>query len=136
LEEKEYSELLERVLSSTPPQRPSRRLEVPLVQSFNEGMKTMINNLDKIAQILMRDRDHLLKYMVKRLATSGSRVDEKIIQKGKFKKDQLNAVVEEYMKDYVFCPVCNQPDTALTKEKGIQYLVCSSCGARVAVRKV
>jgi len=136
LEEKEYSELLERVLSATPPQGPSRRLEVPPVQSFNEGMKTMINNLDKIAQILMRDRDHLLKYVVKRLATSGSRVDEKIILKGKFKKEQLNAVVEAYMKDYVFCPVCNRPDTALTKEKGIQYLVCSSCGARVAVRKI
>jgi translation initiation factor 2 subunit 2 len=136
LEDKEYSKLLDRVLSATPPQGPSRRLEVPRMQSFNEGMKTMISNLDKIAQVLMRDPNHLLRYIVKRLATSGSRADDKVILKGKFKNDQLNSLVEEYMREYVYCPVCNRPDTSLTKEKGIVYLTCSSCGARVAVKKV
>jgi len=106
------------------------------MQSFNEGMKTMISNLDKIAQVLMRDPNHLLRYIVKRLATSGSRADDKVILKGKFKNDQLNSLVEEYMREYVYCPVCNRPDTSLTKEKGIVYLTCSSCGARVAVKKV
>jgi len=136
LEDKEYSKLLDRVLTAAPPQGPSRRLEVPRVQSFNEGMKTMVGNLDRIAQALMRDPNHLLKYIVKRLATSGSRADDKVILKGKFRNDQLNALVEEYMKEYVYCPVCNRPDTALSKEKGIVYLTCSSCGARLAVRKI
>jgi len=128
--------LLDRVLSATPTAGPTKRLEVPPVQSFNEGMKTVIDNLDKIAQVLMRDGDHLLKYIVTRLATSGSRAEEKVVLKGKFRTQQLDSLVEEYMREYVICPVCNRPDTSMTKEKGILYLVCSSCGARVSVKKI
>jgi len=136
LEGQGYEELLERVLSATPTQGPTKRLEVPPARSFTEGMKTVIANLDKISQVLARDEQHLLKYLVKRLATSGSKAGDKIVLKGRFTSQQLNSLVEEYIKEYVYCSVCNRPDTSITKEKGIVYLMCSSCGARVAVRKI
>jgi translation initiation factor 2 subunit 2 len=131
-----YEEMLDRALSKTSVRKAQSRLEVPLVISNTEGMKTIISNLDKIAQVLMRDQKHILKYIVKRLATSGFPVGEKIFLKGKFQRGQLNSIIREYMDEYVMCPVCKTPDTSLVKEKGISYLVCSSCGAREAVRKI
>jgi len=131
-----YDEMLDRALSKASMGKTQSRLEVPPVISHTEGMKTIINNLDKIAQVLMRDQAHILKYIVRRLATSGFPVGDKTLLKGKFARDQLNSIVHEYMGEYVMCPVCKRPDTSLVKEKGITYMVCSSCGAREAVRKI
>jgi translation initiation factor 2 subunit 2 len=132
----EYDQMLDRALSKTTLGKYQSRLEVPRIVSNTEGMKTIISNLDKIAQVLMRDQGHILKYIVKRLATSGFPVGEKTFLKGKFQRDQLDSLIREYMDEYVICPVCRRPDTNLVKEKGVTYLVCSSCGAREAVRKI
>jgi len=131
-----YEEMLDRALAKTSVGKAQSRLEVPPVISNTEGMKTIVSNLDKIAQVLMRDQGHILKYIVRRLATSGFPVGDKVLLKGKFGRDQLNSIIHEYMDEYVVCSVCKRPDTSLVKEKGIIYLVCSSCGAREAVRKI
>ncbi len=131
-----YEEMLDRALSKTSLRKAQSRLEIPPVVSNTEGMKTIISNLDKISQVLMRDQKHVLKYIVKRLATSGFPVGDKMLLKGKFQRNQLNSIVSEYMDEYVVCPVCKRPDTSLVKEKGISYLLCSSCGARESVRKI
>jgi translation initiation factor 2 subunit 2 len=126
-----YLEWLDRGLSKVPKTESRDRLNVPDVECINEKTKTIIQNLNQIAQILNRDPKHLLKYMTLRLATPYSEISEgRYVLKGRILPKQLDAVVSDYIKAYVECPVCKKPDTKLSREKrGLVQLVCLSCGA-------
>jgi len=131
-----YETLLDRAINVLEKGKSESRLEVPPVSSFVEGSKTKISNLSEIAKKLGRDEDHILKYISKRLATQASRAGDKVVLKGVFSREQLNVIVDQYMKEYVICPTCKRPDTKLVREKDLLYLVCMACGSRTAVRKL
>lgn len=133
----QYLEWLESGLSKVPPSKGRDRLEIPPMKIHFEGNKTIISNLNKIAEIIERDPHLLFKYLVKRLATSGAVFEERAIIKGRFREDQLSSVLNEFIAAYVTCPVCKRPDTKLVKgENKVIFLVCSVCGARVSVKKI
>lgn len=131
-----YETLLDRAINVLEKGKSESRLEVPPVISFVEGSKTKISNLSEIAKKLGREEDHLMKYISKRLATQVSRAGDKVVLKGVFSREQLNIMVDQYMKEYVICPTCKRPDTKLVREKDLLYLVCMACGSRTAVRKL
>lgn len=131
-----YETLLDRAINVLEKGKSESRLEVPPVSSFVEGSKTKISNLSEIAKKLGRDEDHILKYISKRLATQASRAGDTVVLKGVFSREQLNVIVDQYMKEYVICPTCKRPDTKLVREKDLLYLVCMACGSRTAVRKL
>ncbi|MEM3712756.1 MAG: translation initiation factor IF-2 subunit beta [Thermoproteota archaeon] len=128
---KDYLEWLNRGLSKVPKTESKDRLNVPGVECVNEKNKTIIQNLNQIADILNRDPKHVLKYLTLKLATSYSEIGEgRYVLKGRILCKQLDTVISDYIKAYVECPVCKRPDTKLSKEKrGIIQLVCLSCGA-------
>jgi translation initiation factor 2 subunit 2 len=132
----DYETLLDRAVNVLEKGKIESRLEVPPVISFIEGSKTKISNLSEIAKVLNREEEHILKYISKRLATQASRAGDKVVLKGVFSREQLNVILEQYMKEYVICPTCKRPDTKLVKEKDLLYLVCMACGSRTAVRKL
>ncbi|MCI4438673.1 translation initiation factor IF-2 subunit beta [archaeon] len=132
----DYEALLDRAVNVLEKGKIESRLEVPPVISFIEGSKTKISNLSEIAKVLNREEEHILKYISKRLATQASRAGDKVVLKGVFSREQLNVILEQYMKEYVICPTCKRPDTKLVKEKDLLYLVCMACGSRTAVRKL
>jgi translation initiation factor 2 subunit 2 len=136
--EKDYLEWLARGLSKVPKTESRERLNVPSVECINEKNKTIIQNLNQIADILNRDPKHILKYMTLRLATSYSEIGEgRYVLKGRILDKQLDSVISDYIKAYVECPVCKRPDTKLSKEKrGIVQLVCLSCGAVSPVKSL
>lgn len=136
--EKGYLEWLDRGLSRVPKTESRERLNVPNIECINEKNKTIIQNLNQIADILNRDPKHILKYMTLRLATSYSEIGEgRYVLKGRILDKQLDSVISDYIKAYVDCPVCKRPDTKLSKEKrGIVQLVCLSCGAVSPVKSL
>ncbi|MBO3762589.1 MAG: translation initiation factor IF-2 subunit beta [Thermoproteota archaeon] len=131
-----YETLLDRAINVLEKGKSESRLEVPPIVSFVEGSKTKISNLSEISKKLGREEDHLMKYISRKLATQASRAGDKIVLKGVFSRDQLNVIIDQYMKEYVICPTCKRPDTKLVKEKDLLYLVCMACGSRTAVRKL
>ncbi|MBO3840319.1 MAG: translation initiation factor IF-2 subunit beta [Thermoproteota archaeon] len=135
---KDYLEWLDRGLSKVPRTESRDRLNVPSVECINEKNKTIIQNLNQIADILNRDPKHILKYITLRLATSYSEIGEgRYILKGRILDKQLDSVISDYIKAYVECPVCKRPDTKLSKEKrNIIQLVCLSCGAVSPVKSL
>lgn len=136
--EKGYLEWLDRGLSRVPKTESRERLNVPSIECINEKNKTIIQNLNQIADILNRDPKHILKYMTLRLATSYSEIGEgRYVLKGRILDKQLDSVISDYIKAFVECPVCKRPDTKLSKEKrGIVQLVCLSCGAVSPVKSL
>ena len=134
--DEQYQKWLDEGLSKVPVAKGKERIEIPEPKSHFEGNKTIISNMNKIAEAIERDPRHTFKYLVKRLATSGTMVEERAIMKGRFRKEQISSVINEYVASYVTCPICKRPDTKLTKSGDIIFMVCSACGARVSVKKI
>jgi translation initiation factor 2 subunit 2 len=131
----EYEELLNRVYSKLPEKVLRReRFNVPKVRRSYEGNKTVIHNFKEIIDKLNRDQQHIYKYLVKNLGTAGVIQGSKLVLHGVFSTEEIEEVIEEYVKDYVICPECKSPDTHIEKEGRISYLQCDACGARHSLR--
>lgn len=136
--EGDYLKWLNRGLSKVPKSESRERLNIPNIECINEKNKTIVQNLNQIASMLNREPKHLLKYITLRLATPYSETDGgRYVLKGKILSKQLDAVISDYIKAYVECPICKKPDTKLSREKrGIVQLVCLSCGAVSPVKNL
>lgn len=136
--EEEYLEWLDRGLSRVPKTESKERLNIPSVECINEKNRTIVLNLNQIADILNRDVEHLLKYMTLRLAAPHSEIGEKrYVFKGRILCEQLDSLISDYVKAYVECPVCKRLDTKLSKERrDIVQIICLSCGAVSPAKKL
>ena len=132
-----YEELLEAAYKKLPSEAGKAeaiRLEIPEIKSAVSGNKTIISNLDAIAKSIRRDINHVLKFLLRELATTGIMKGSEAIFVGKFRPDVLNEKVSKYVKEFVLCYQCGKPDTHLQKAASATLLICEACGARESVR--
>ncbi|MAG16080.1 translation initiation factor IF-2 subunit beta [Candidatus Woesearchaeota archaeon] len=130
-----YEELLKRARKDLPElSEEVARFEVPKVRGHIQGNKTIISNFHQIAQAVGRDVEHLLKYVLRELATPGDLTSSALIVGTKTPASRINEKIQQYVKDFVMCSECNRPDTKLVKEDKINFIKCSVCGAKHPVR--
>lgn len=91
---------------------------------------TEIENLTTIAKQLNRTDELLLKYLQVTLATQGNL--SKRTLRGTFTVNQLEKLVKDFIKKYVLCGTCQNPETTINYKKG--QLTCASCGAKTPVQ--
>jgi len=133
----EYKELLKKGMQKVPKQIESKtRFEMPKAQVLREGSKTIINNFNALASTLRRDPQHLLKFLLKELATSCESGSQRIIFIGNFTPELINKKIEIYVKNYVLCPECEKPDTKIVKKDRITFLECEACGAKHPIGRI
>ena len=131
----EYEKLLDKaykevkVVSSS-----SDRFETPKVVGKIEGKNTIITNFQQIAQYIRRPAEHLLKFLIKELATSGKIDKDRAIFNTKLNSQKVNEKIEMYVREFVICPVCGKPDTEMLSEKGIKLKNCLACGAKNPIK--
>ncbi|MEW5896731.1 MAG: translation initiation factor IF-2 subunit beta [Nanoarchaeota archaeon] len=134
---KGYEELLKKAEEELPEQVQSgERFNVEKIKGHLEGNKTILVNLKKIAKDLGRDENHLLKYLLRELATPGKFVGERVILGTKVAASLINKKIKKYVSEYVFCSECSKPDTQLVEDKGVAYLRCQACGAKKPVKNI
>jgi translation initiation factor 2 subunit 2 len=127
----DYDALLERGLSKIPEKATkSSKYETPQTEPSIIGAKTVIYNFKEIAERLNRTPNHLLKFIVRELATSGALEDSRATLQGRFAKETLDELVVRYIKAYVLCGSCNKPDTKLVREDRLTFISCEVCGAK------
>ncbi len=130
-----YEKLLDEAYGKIKPiSGTSERFEVPKIQGHLEGNKTILTNLPQIASYLRRDLDHLLKFLLRELATSGTLRDGRLVLQTKIFSSKINDKIEQYVNEFVVCKECKKPDTELVREKGFTFLHCLACGAKHSVR--
>ena len=110
------------------------RFEIPKVRGHLEGNKTLISNFTQIANVLHRDVSHILKYLLKELATPGEMRGGTLIIGAKFPASRINEKIRQYAEEFVLCKECGKPDTKIIKEGEFQYLKCMACGAKHPVK--
>ncbi len=109
------------------------RFEVPKIRGHIQGNKTIISNFVQIANLLNRKPEHLLKYVLKELATPGDIKKNVVIFGTKVPASKINDKVQKYVDQFVICKECGKPDTKLTKEGNIFFIKCQACGAKHSV---
>ena len=111
------------------------RFETPKVLGHIQGNRTIISNFLQIAAALRRDVSHLLKFVLKELATPGEiKKSGALILGTKVSASRINEKIRQYANEFVICFECGKPDTTLVKESGLPYMKCTACGARNVVK--
>ncbi|HIK00927.1 TPA: translation initiation factor IF-2 subunit beta [archaeon] len=130
-----YDEMLERVYSQLPvSSKEEVRFELPQIKSVLSGNKTVVSNLPQLASTFRRSVEHLLKFMLRELATTGEQKGSEFVFVGKFRQEFLQDKINKYAKEFVLCHQCGKPDTNLLKEAATTFLICEACGARESLR--
>lgn len=111
-----------------------QRFEVPKAKGHLEGNKTIISNFMQVVDTLGRKSEHVLKFLLRELATPGDVKGGSLILKRKISASKVNEKIQKYADEYVLCSECGKPDTQIIKEKEVSYLKCMACGAKHPIK--
>ena len=125
-----YESLLERAKKKLPHTLESHdRFQVPEPDVMIEGKTTVIRNFGDIVDVLRREPEHLLGYLLRELGTAGTIEGRRVVFKGKVTTAQVADRIKSYVDEYVLCSECSRPDTKIVKDDRVLILVCETCGA-------
>jgi translation initiation factor 2 subunit 2 len=131
----DYKELLKSARLVVPENvQSSERFEIPKVRGHIQGNKTIVSNFHQIASTLQRPIAHLLKYVLKELATPGELKKTGLLFGSKISAARINEKINAYSKEFVICKECNKPDTKVVKEGNFDFLKCNACGAKQPIK--
>jgi len=134
-----YEAFLDRALKQAPAVKTDdKRFVVPAPKIFSEGRTTVLENFGDIVDVLRRDPEHFMKYLLRELGTAGKLEGRRATFQGRFSSDVVKSHVDGYVEEYVICSECGRPDTHLTKSDRVLMLKCDACGGHrpIAKRKV
>ncbi len=133
----DYEALLKKAEEELPEQSGAgERFVIEKIKGHLEGNKTVLINLKKIAKDLNREEQHLLKYLLRELATPGKIIRDLVILGTKVSASNINKKIKKYASEFVYCSECGKPDTQLIIEKGIAHLKCLACGIKKPVKNI
>ena len=114
----EYNKMLEHVRKNLPEVVfIKERFEIPKVVGHIQGNRTIVSNFLQIASALRREVDHLLKYVLKELATPGEiKKSGALIMGTKVPASRINEKIRQYANEFVLCLECGKPDTQIIRE--------------------
>lgn len=132
----EYKELLKKAREKLPKSVfEKERFEIPKIRGHVQGSRTVLSNFLQIADILRRKPEHLLKYILKELATPGEiKKSGSVIIGTKASASRINEKIKQYANEFVLCQECGKPDTKIEKENNFSFLKCQACGARHSIK--
>ena len=132
-----YDSLLKKAMDSVPQKKGTgKRFKVPQVSTQAQGNRTSIKNFSDIASSLRREPSHISRYFAKELAVPVSIQSGALVLQAKLSKDALQKKLEDYIKNFIYCRVCGEPDTNIEKQDRIIFLKCDACGAKSAAKPV
>ena len=134
---KKYQDLLKKAQEELPETiAGGERFQLEKIKGHLEGNKTILSNLKKIAKDFNREPEHLLKYLLRELATPGKFVGDRVILGTKIPASLINKKIKQYASEFVLCHECGKPDTKIITKKEIKYIKCQACGAEHIIKSV
>ena len=135
--ELDYNKLLDSAIEKLPKKAIVKdRFALPDVVTETQGNKTLLKNFGDLIAVLRREPKHLASYLFKELATRGSLQNSSLMLDSKVSRNVLMSKIEDYVKEFVNCKVCGEPDTKFVRESRFLFMVCEACGAKTPVRNV
>ncbi|MBN4049125.1 translation initiation factor IF-2 subunit beta [archaeon AH-315-M20] len=131
-----YKKLLEEARKELPEHIfQKERFEIPKVKGHIQGNRTVISNFLQIANVLGREPESMLKFVLRELAAPGEiKKSGSVIIGSKVPASRINEKIKQYAHSYVFCYECGKPDTKIEKEGNLSFIKCLACGARYSIK--
>lgn len=109
--------------------------QIPTAEIIIEGNKTIIKNINAIAEKARREPKSIAKFISKSLAVPFVLDDKRLILSTKLNENVINAKIKEYFERFVRCKECHSFDTHFesTNSSKFKFIVCEACGARYTV---
>lgn len=100
------------------------------VEGKGNGIKTVIANMSEIAKSLERPPMYPTKYFGCELGaqTNFDAKNERYIVNGEHDANKLQEILDGFIKKFVLCPACDNPETTLTVRKQQINSKCKACG--------
>lgn len=131
----DYNSALDNIYKNLPESiLKKERFELQEVKSMIQGNKTIISNFSSIIGQIRREPEHLLKFLLRELATPGNIDGPRLVLGRKISSKLIQQKVDEYVKIFVLCRDCKKPDTKLIKEDKILSIKCMACGAKHPIK--
>ena len=132
----DYKKLLKEVRKELPEHVfQKERFEIPKVKGHIQGNRTVISNFLQIANVLGREPEHMLKFVLRELAAPGEiKKSGSVIMGSKVPASRINEKIKQYANSYVFCYECGKPDTKIESKGNLSYIKCMACGARHSIK--
>ena len=132
----DYEELLDDIYKNLPDKvKQSERFEIPKLDYFVEGNRTIVKNFKVMCDKVRRDPAIVMKYFSKELAVPAEMQADRLVLQRKIVGDMLDKKFADFVERFVMCHQCRRPDTHIDDAgRGLHVLVCESCGARRTVK--
>lgn len=105
------------------------------VEGKGNGIKTVVVNLTSVAQSLDRPGAYLIKFFGFELGaqTNIDPKDDRWIINGAHESAKLQDLLDIFIKKFVLCQKCKNPETKVEIKDGIIELDCKACGVHSSV---
>ncbi|MFT4311682.1 MAG: translation initiation factor IF-2 subunit beta [Candidatus Woesearchaeota archaeon] len=131
----DYEKMLADAIKQAPKDsQKTERFEIPNVTGRLEGNKTIVTNFFAIARKIERDPQHVLKFILKELASKGTVDGERLIFMRRVSPALINDKINKYVTNFVICSACKKPDTKLERTEQKTFLLCNACGHKESVK--
>ncbi len=116
----------------------SQKMVVPNPVIEYSTTNTYWKNVKKILMTINRSPEHFIDFIQTEMKTGewiSSSKSDGIVLIGKFKIDKIMHVLQDYIKKYVICNICNSSNTILDKNKDLRlYMIkCNKCNSTYSV---
>lgn len=100
------------------------------VEGKGNGIKTVIANMSEIAKALSRPPTYPTKYFGCELGaqTQFDNKNDRYIVNGAHTSDKLQDLLDGFIRKFVLCPECDNPETNLLVKKNSIHQRCIACG--------
>lgn len=100
------------------------------VEGKGNGIKTVIANMSEIAKALNRPPSYPTKYFGCELGaqTLFDAKNDRYIVNGEHDAGKLQSLLDGFIKKFVLCQGCENPETTLTVKKNSIFQSCKACG--------
>jgi len=111
---------------------------VAKVEGQGNGIKTVIVNMVDIARALNREAVYPTKYFGIELGaqTQIDKKNERFIVNGSHDSEKLQDILDGYIKKFVLCQQCENPETKLQVSKEDIFQTCMACGNKGKLRNM
>lgn len=100
------------------------------VEGKGNGIKTVIANMSDIGKALCRPPTYPTKYFGCELGaqTNCNLKSDRFIVNGEHDANKLQDILDGFIRKFVLCPACDNPETTLTVKRNTIHSKCKACG--------
>ncbi|RNA42407.1 Eukaryotic translation initiation factor 5 [Brachionus plicatilis] len=98
------------------------------IEGSGNGIKTVLTNINQVAKSLGRPPSYLTKYFGCELGAQVTMASDIYTVNGSHDTDKLLNLLYSFIKRFVLCPKCSNPETVLSISNGAIKQKCLACG--------